>query len=526
MSHALCLRIILPDSLFVVAFFVFADTERIIAAIEKEESIDRKHAQAMFIGPGGSGKSSLMDRMINKRRLLYISTGVANPVVIVDIDVNPPTFYAVTVLDSDRWEEVKFDKSLVGQMHEGACSSQQQQVQTKTSEVSPNPPPQSTASPTPESASVSSTTTDADREVVMASNPVTTTLSTSRPPVNDDIRQAISSAVTKHGGYAKFENLLKRKFSLYLRDAGGQVEFQEMVSLLVFGPSIFIFVFRADQGLKSTFMVGYRTSASKSINCYKSSITTEEALLQVLASVSAMDMPGEATSLDTHNPYVFIVATHKDKLGPSADQKIHELNGYLKSLIKESGFDNLVQYADRAKGEVMFAVDNTSESDEDFKAIRSKVHNLIVSREEFTIKYPISYLLFCLELQSDPRSVLTLEECRAMAAKYNIVGDKVRDIFVQGGGRGVMCFKGITMYVSCIGDIIPITYTSGESANGVSVEILPAMNICMYCSLSSSDTRSSAAAHSLIAGRRLTGGFSLGGRDCFGLILQDLMTSV
>ena len=78
------------------------------------------------------------------------------------------------------------------------------------------------------------------------------------------------------------------------------------------------------------------------------------------------------------------------------------------------------------------AVDNTSVSDDDFKAIRSKVHNLIVSRKEFTIEYPISYLLFCLELQSDQRSVLTLEECRAMAAKYKIVGDQVRGLIYWG----------------------------------------------------------------------------------------------
>ena len=394
---------------------VFAGIARIVAAIEKDENIDRKHAQSMFIGPGGSGKSSLMERLVHRRRLVYVSTGVANPVVIVDIDVNSPTFCAVAVVDSHTWEQVQFDKSLVGQMHERVYCLQLQQAQTKMLEDLPSG---STASPAPESAAVSNTTAG---EVVTAAKPATTTPSTSRPPVSDDIRQVISSAVTKHGGYAKFENLLKRKFSLYLRDAGGQVEFQEMVSLLVLGPSIFFFVFRGDQDLKSTFSVGYRRSASEPINCYTSSITTEEALLQCLASVYAMNTPGRASS-HTHSPHVFIVATHKDKLGPSADQKILQLNDDLKLLIKESGFENLVQYADRGKGQVMFAVDNTSESDDDFKAIRSKVHNLIVSREEFTINYPMSYLLFCLELQSDQRSVLTLEECRAMAAKYRIVG--------------------------------------------------------------------------------------------------------
>lgn len=393
----------------------------IIAAIEREETINRKHAQAMLVGPGGSGKSSFMDRMTNKRHLVYLSTGVANPVVIVDVNVNPSTFHAVTVFDANHWEEVKFDISLVGQIHESTNSVK---PQAKKTEVNQNPSSLSASSPSVKSTSGSSTKADAERVTA-----ATTTIPTSRPPAaNEDIREVISSAVRKHGGFTQFENHLKKKFTLYLRDAGGQVEFQEMVSLLVFGPSIFFFVFRADQELDSTFEVGYRKSANESINCYTSSITTKEALLQCLASVYAMEMPGKA-GLDVHNPYVFIVATHKDKLGQLATEKIRQLNSDLKSLIKESGFENLVQYADWAKDEVVFAVDNTAEDDEDFKAIRSKVHNLIVGREEFSIEYPISYLLFCLELQSDQRSVLTIDECRVIAAKYKIVGDQVGRFF-------------------------------------------------------------------------------------------------
>ena len=414
-------HLVLPT--FNVMCDFFAGIDGIVTAIERDENIDRKHAQSIFIGPGGSGKSSLMDRLLHRQQALYISTGVANPVVIVDIDIDKPsTFYAVAVFDPSHWEEVKFDKSLVGQMHESVYSLQQ--AKTK---VSTNPSTETTATPAPNSASVSNATAgvkDVDKVVAMATKQATTT--TSRPPGNDNIKRLISSAVMKQGGFAKFENRLKKKFSLYLRDAGGQVEFQEMVSLLVFGPSIFFFVFRADQDLRSTFTVGYRKSASESINCYTSSITTEEALLQCLSSVYAMDTPDKARSLQNHNSYVFIIATHKDKLGPLADQKIHQLNSYLKSLIKESGFANLVQYADVDAGQVLFTVDNTSESDDDFKAIRSKIHNLIISRKEFTVRYPVAYLLFCLELQSDQRNVLTLEECRAIAAKYKIEGDQVR----------------------------------------------------------------------------------------------------
>ena len=425
----------------------------IITAVKDGKDIDRKHAQSTFVGPGGSGKTTFMYRLINKRRLHHTSTGVATSVKQVDVDIgSPSTFCSVTVLDSNTWEEVKFDKSLLLQIQEGSRTFSEQHTPV-TSEANPHPPVVQSSTASPAASAKTSTTANVDRAAVHPAEPVTTSWlsrivsrvsrrlrgihSTSRYPVNIEpveiepidieIVEALSSTVKRHGGLSGFNRFLKRTFSFYMRDAGGQVEFQELISLLIIGPSIFFFIFRADLGLKSTFQVGYRTSATESINCYTSSITTEEALLQCLSSVYAMDTPTQAGH-DSPNPHVFIVATHKDKLGPSADQKIQELNAEVKSLIEKSGFDSLVQYADRAKGQVMFAVDNMSENDDDFKPIRSQVHNLVVTGKEFTVNYPFSYLLFCLELQNDQRSVLTFDECKVMAAKYKITNDKVSDL--------------------------------------------------------------------------------------------------
>jgi hypothetical protein len=58
-----------------------------------------------------------------------------------------------------------------------------------------------------------------------------------------DVKKMIRPIARKFGGYKKFRKFLKKSYSLYLRDTGGQVEFQEMISLLIFGPSIFFFVF-------------------------------------------------------------------------------------------------------------------------------------------------------------------------------------------------------------------------------------------------------------------------------------------
>lgn len=79
-------------------------------------------AHSMFVGPPGSGKSSLMYRLLRRaRKERSLSTGVCTPIIIVDIDVgNPSTFHSVTVIDPNTWKEVECDLSLVRQMNQEA----------------------------------------------------------------------------------------------------------------------------------------------------------------------------------------------------------------------------------------------------------------------------------------------------------------------------------------------------------------------------------------------------------------------
>ena len=396
-------------------------------ALSRNEEIERKLAHGMFVGLPGSGKSSLMDRLLGRPRKMFSpSTGVSEGVVVVDVGAgNPSTFHSVTVIDGDTWKEVEYDTSLVRQVEENVTTSEistersttitSQATETQLSEESVHPPPEPTLIlPT---SSITSSLETVPQEPVSQADGTATKPITVKPHVKEMIRVIIR----KCGGYRKFKKFLAKSFTLYLRDTGGQVEFQEMLPLLIFGPSIFFFIFRLDLDFNRKFSVEYRKTPTESINQYTSSITTEEAFLQCLASVDAMDTaPGEA-SIKTHQPRVFVIGTHKDMLGSSAEERIAGLNKHLHSLVTKRDFiRDLVQYADRKRGHVMFTVDNTSGSDEDFKPIRSKVNAFIRGREEFTIKYPIRYLLFCLELQNEKGSVLSLDECTVMAAKYGI----------------------------------------------------------------------------------------------------------
>ena len=401
-------------------------------AVLKDGKIKRKLAHSMFVGPTGSGKSSLMDRLLKRaRRKLALSTGICDRIVIVDIDMdNPSTFHSITVIDPNTWEEVEYDVSLVRQMNPANVTTSSPEIKQMLAS-----PPDEVRS-TPEDSEMPSSSANlmsthspsvapSNEDISENTFEVKPTSTVSKTNLSDtEIREAIFSAIAKCGGFEGFRAFLTKSASLYLRDTGGQVEFQEMISLLVFGPSIFLFVFRADLDFQSKFSIEYRASEGETTNSYTSSITTEEALVQCLVSVYAMDTQSKA-EVKTHKPLVFVIGTHKDQLGQLADEKIAKLNEHLDSVIVKTGFQDLVQYADADKGHVMFAVDNTSESDEDFQVIRSKIHSLISGRDEFTIEYPITYLLFCLELQNLKRSVLSLDECKVMAAKYGIVGDQV-----------------------------------------------------------------------------------------------------
>jgi GTPase SAR1 family protein len=402
-------------------------------SVSKGETVDRKLANCMLVGPNGSGKSSLMIRLLKRPRKEFSpSTGVCDHLAIVDIDVpNPSTFHSVTVTDPNTWKEVEYDISLVRQMNKlSAVTSPREQVQPELSEETTNVPIEMTSLPTlstansvPESAQLPEPLLEHARQTEAVTAKPATASALTKIIFENGMREVIMAVIDKCGGFECFRKSFKGA-SLYMRDTGGQVEFQEMISLLIFGPSIFLFVFRADLDFQSKFSIEYRVGEGESTNCYTSSITTEEAFLQCLASVYAMDTSGKA-GVKTHKPLVLIIGTHKDRLGPSAEEKIAKLNEHLDSLIKKRGFEDLVQYANAGKDEVMFTVDNMSESDEDFKPIRAKVHSLISGREEFTIEYLITYLLFCLELQKLKCSVLSLEEFRAMAARYGIVGDQV-----------------------------------------------------------------------------------------------------
>ena len=351
-------------------------------------------ANVILKGLPEAGKSSLLNRLLNKPFQEHSSsTGLSEGIVVVDIHPSS-TLTSAIASGNSSWEVIDFDTSMYSQL------DRSEQFLPSAEE---------------ESIEKGASNTTVTYEVYNVS-------SISKVP--DNIKKVLSAHNIKN-----IEDL-KKKNSLYIRDTGGQVEFQESLTLLIHGPSIFLFVLRTDVDLLKKTIIRYRLPGGDIINEYKSSISSKDALVQFLTSACAIDTTEEGVFqkggvYEAHEPVVFIVGTHIDQLGIRADSVIAEMNKSLDEIICQHNFSSVVRYANDTSKRVMYTVDNTSEKDPSIRILRSDVNTYISNRNEFTVKYPVNYLILCLELQRIKVAVLKMDEFVHLASKFGISSDKI-----------------------------------------------------------------------------------------------------
>ncbi len=371
-------------------------TDEVTSAIYNKQSIRRKIANILLQGLPGSGKTSLLDRLLNKPlRVYYSSTSMCEKIVTVQIGPSSTHTSAYTCEDN-TWKVTDFDESVVSQLD--SCKV----FIPQSSNGSPRLYFQHHRA-----------------SICKLDQPVS------------DIKHHVKEVLER----LKIKNIvdLQTKNSLYIRDTGGQVEFQESLSLLIFGPSIFIFVMRTDIDIHTKNIIQYRSANGEIINQYQSSISTMDALVQFLTSVSATQTTKDSvfkvdgTSM-CHKPMVFVVGTHVDKLGSEAGNILDNINIILHDMIQQMKFSHLICPADSLLKKVMYEVDNTSEEDQQFHRLRCDINQYIRSKSEFEVEYPVSYLLFCLELQNINEPVISISHCKTIAAKFYIDEKEIRSL--------------------------------------------------------------------------------------------------
>ena len=369
----------------------------VIEAVDKNQQIERKMANVVLKGLPEAGKSTLLNRLLKRPfKKNYSSTGISDGIVVVDIQPTSTLTSATVTNDNSSWEVIDFDASMYSQLDDSKHFL-----------------------PSAEDLSVKGNSSNDT-----LSYQVHSVSSISEVP--DNIKKVLRAHNIK-----SIEDL-KMKNSLYIRDTGGQVEFQESLTLLVYGPSIFIFVLRTDIDIYKKNIIQYRAPSGEIINRYQSSISTVDALVQFLTSVSAIDTTTEGVFQEggvyqSHKPVVFIVGTHIDQLKSRPSSVIAEINKSLDKLIQQYNFSQVVRYANRSSSKVMYTVDNTCEKDDNLEILRRDV-NKFIGRSEFTVLYPVSYLLSCLELQSIKDTVISMDRFKQLVSKFNITSDQVNNL--------------------------------------------------------------------------------------------------
>ena len=364
----------------------------VIKAVDQNRQIQRRMANIILKGLPEAGKSTLLNRLLKKPfQKSYSSTGISDGIIVVDIQPTSSHTSATVTSDNSSWEVIDFDASVYSLLEDSKQFL-----------------------PSAEGLSVKGNSSNDT-----LSYQVHRVSSISEVP--DNIKKVLRAHNIK-----RIEDM-KNKNSLYIRDTGGQVEFQECLTLLIYGPSVFIFVLRADIDIDKRMIIRYRSRDGDICNEYQSSISNHDALVQFLTSVSAIDTSEKGQFYktgDAHEPVVFIVGTHIDRLN-EADSVIAKINESLHKIIHEHGFSKIVRYFNAKASKVMFTVDNTSEDDHSFKILRSHVNFYIGERLEFQVVFPVGYLLFCLELQNVKAAVISIGNFTQLASKFGITSNQI-----------------------------------------------------------------------------------------------------
>ena len=432
--------------MLIIDIVISAEEEKHIAAVQKamEERgmLDHTIVHGVFVGPARSGKNSLMERLLGRMpSSVSPSTGVAESVVQVKVIQKSATFAAN--IEESIWSEMDSDDEAIKLMLINSELQNEVQIsilpiedtvetfdsETRYSETNTDPDDSQNESAVDSEDSYEARSSFADDQPAAES---TSFQPCPQLPYSYVSPIEIVIKALKKKGKERLEILQQhfyKTWSLYLTNTGGQMEFQEVLPLLVSGPSMFFFTFRLDRDLKKSYSIEYDLSDGTSAKPYTSTLTTLEGILQTLASVSAMGMftyQGLQKRTIALRPKVFLVGTHKDKLDTKKASKcIAKVDKQLQEVLgSTSHYKDLVEFA--SPTQLIFTVNNFSESDSDFQNIRSAFERVVV-RDEFRMTSPSHWLIFSLALRELTPNVISYDLCLEVARRCQLTDDEVKE---------------------------------------------------------------------------------------------------
>ena len=342
--------------------------------MKEKGSLDQTAMHCVFMGIPRSGKSSLIQRLLGKRpSVVSASTGVAERVVRVEIrkstvhvsgltwcELEDVDEEALTLMhDVSKPEGVHFEKKAF------SLSEFVRKIFTWTPQIRHHNPAASTS-------------------------PSFQSPAEPQPPEEKPPLEVFRDSFQKKK--SKLKDLIDEPWTLYITDTGGQPEFQELLPILVSGPTLFFLMFRLDWQLNRRYQVEYITSQGKSIVPYEAGLTVQDMLLQSLATIASTSISRMVgNERITINPDIFLVGTHKDCV---LDDRLQEIDSALQAVVKgtEAYREGMIQFASESR--LILAVNNLSEGEEDMQQIRAAVERIGRQGDKYRVRTPFSWLMF------------------------------------------------------------------------------------------------------------------------------------
>ena len=434
--------------------------------MREKGTLDITALQCVLNGAPCVGKSTLLSRLVprsiddssshqitdtEKLNVCTVSTGVAETVI--QVTVKPATaILAKSTQPGQVWEQLPLDVeaiSLLKAIVRALLPQKHPQLPSSVGTESTDMPNSSGVTQLPSA----SQTESVDTSAYSATNDSVAAAEQQSTPVNNgpgslfqfgkrSSQESLESrAIPNLPDYIsplKFfqEALRSEKWSivdavlenttlLYLTDTGGQLVFQELLSALIAGSSVFFVVFKLIDKLNQKYQVQYIQSPSKKAKPYLSRFTVKEALLQSLASISCTCsyISRNKKELVPIKPKVVLIGTHKDL---ASEDQIHTIQRELKEILKDMEYYKNDTLVFASPDEPVVTVNNLSSNEEDTQKVRNIVER-IASHSSFRISTPVPWLVFGHALKYLSSRVLSYEKCLSIAKECGIDDEEELD---------------------------------------------------------------------------------------------------
>ena len=397
--------------------------------------------QCVFTGPPRVGKSSFWKRMIGKMPdKLMLSTGITDGSV--RLDIRGSCGFAVHV-SKQGWRELQVEEEVEGFV---ALVSQQGYMLSQELLNIPDPGQVKPVENKDRGGNMSDNTdvqehdhahdnsypkddSDKGEKIGVQNLPLHGLFNEAKEITVEslDIKEFSPSVVLEKAlinmKQAEIVSKIDSASYVYFTDTGGQPEFQELLSLVMAGYNTVLIVFNLNHDFYSSPPLECQLHIDKPPISCESPYMVGEMLCQSLMSVPIMEhgnVEGEDNVKQSQGTSrVFFVGTHKDLVSP---ERIKEMNRELINLIRETPQyqAHIVQHC--KGGNVIFAVDNFSQDNDDFLPVREATQSLIYGNDCFKVKAPTSWLFTGIVLKkvSETKPIVSFDQCKEIARQCGI----------------------------------------------------------------------------------------------------------